>query len=106
MEMYDVGQTSLTTQEAYSLAELARLMGKPQALQDRCETVCFLSFSMRHDLCQDRLGTNGRNLRNDRFMQAQGTRVRGKAPLLVIQVSSCLSRACLGKRLLFESYRR
>eukprot|EP01045_Picozoa_sp_COSAG04_P000647 COSAG04_NODE_17_length_40288_cov_9.152728_3_plen_256_part_00 len=35
MEMYDVGQSSLTCQEAYALAELARLMGKPQAMQDR-----------------------------------------------------------------------
>ena len=35
MEMYDVGQSSLTAQEAYSLVELAGLMGKPQALQDK-----------------------------------------------------------------------
>lgn len=35
MEMYDVGQSSLTCQEAYALAQLARLMGKPQAMQDR-----------------------------------------------------------------------
>lgn len=35
MEMYDVGQSSLTAQEAYSLAELARLLGKPQQLQNK-----------------------------------------------------------------------
>ena len=35
MEMYDVGQSSLVAQEAFSLAKLARLMGKPQKLQDR-----------------------------------------------------------------------
>ena len=34
MQLYDVGMTSMFVQEAFALAELAQLIGEPQALTD------------------------------------------------------------------------
>lgn len=35
MEMADIGQSSLTCQETWALAELAEVMGKPRPLQEQ-----------------------------------------------------------------------
>ena len=34
MQMYDVGMTSMWVQEAFALADLARLIGRPKVLSD------------------------------------------------------------------------